>query len=457
MALDEQKLIELKKSYKEKNDWLSLYYERVTAVEMYRGIFPVGSFERAGHYEDARPNGIMTVISKTADSDVPYNLLVFDDLSVLNEAAGLQFVIMSPISYSGRNRNADNARYLHALSIDLDGVELHNLEDIFFQMKNGVIPECTYIVNSGTGVHLYYVLDRPIAMYKNMHERLKLWKYELIAKIWNRYTSIYGERSDVQYQGVFQGFRVPGSLSKLGTEYPVVAFEVGNNVTIDYLNSFIADKSKVLSEAKLKSKLPLAEAKAKYPGWYQHRVVEGAPKGRWTVKRDLYDWWIRKIREGASVGHRYFCLQVLATYAIKCEIEEEELFRDTMALLPYLDSMTKQPTDRFTKEDAMAALTYYQESYVYFSRAEAERVSGIAIPANKRNFQPQKWHLEDARSKKANMKRRGQAFKNPEGRPSAQGTVESYREKCPEGSISDCIEATGLSRSTVYKYWHKDQ
>ncbi|MBO3282348.1 hypothetical protein HJV68_20895, partial [Intestinimonas butyriciproducens] len=96
--------------------------------------------------------------------------------------------------------------------------------------------------------------------------------------------------------------------SKLGKRYPVKAFETGERVTIEYLNGYLMDKSKAVTDFHYKSDLSLAEARKKYPEWYEKRIVQGERRERWHVKRDLYDWWLRKIKEGASVGHRYSCL-----------------------------------------------------------------------------------------------------------------------------------------------------
>lgn len=93
------------------------------------------------------------------------------------------------------------------------------------------------------------------------------------------------------------------------------------------------DDSKAVTDFKYKSDLSLAEAKKKYPEWYEKRIVRGEKKGRWHIKRDLYDWWLRKIQSGAvSVGHRYWCLSVLASYGIKCDIPEDEVLTDTLML-----------------------------------------------------------------------------------------------------------------------------
>ena len=49
-------------------------------------------------------------------------------------------------------------------------------------------------------------------------------------QIWNRYTSTIKEP---QVQGILQGFRVVGSGSKLGREYPVTAYRLGGRVTLE--------------------------------------------------------------------------------------------------------------------------------------------------------------------------------------------------------------------------------
>ena len=79
MELEEQKQL-----YLEKNNWLKKFYEEVTPVEFYRGIFPEGSFERQGQQIDLKANGIITVIEKHDEKDVPFNLLVFDNLKTIN-------------------------------------------------------------------------------------------------------------------------------------------------------------------------------------------------------------------------------------------------------------------------------------------------------------------------------------------------------------------------------------
>ena len=432
--------------YKLKNTWMRDRFLEVSAIEFYRDVFPKGSFERVGHPEDEKPNGIMTVI----EGDKARNYLVFDDLEEVKLSKGKEFAILSPIGYKGRNRTAKNARWLYGVGIDLDGVGMQQLRDLFYQMEKGVLPQCSYCINSGNGLHVYYLFEKPLPLYYHLHDRLRAFKYELIAKVWNRYTSTYTERDQVQYQGIFQGFRIIGSKSKLGARYPVRGFRTGGRVTLEYLNGFLMDKSKAVHTLEYMPKMSLKEAKERYPEWYQRRVVEKKERGRWHVKRDLYDWWLRKIREGASAGHRYFCLTVLATYAVKCDIDEDELGEhgeEAETIAGFLLDI------KGTKQDALDAMKLYQESYVTYSRAEAERVSAIPMPPNKRNGRKRDAHLILARGIREIKRGMGEKVSGG-GRPVQAQKVAEWREIHPDGKKVECARDTGLSRPTVYRWWN---
>ena len=436
-----------KQLFKMKNEWLGQFYEQVKPKEFYRAVFPEGSFEREGHPEDEKCNGVLTVI----EGEKARNCIVFDELNMVDEVKGKEFAIMSPVGYSGRNRTAKNARWLYGIAIDLDGVEMEQIRDLFYQMKNELLPQCTYCVNSGHGLHLYYLFEKPVPLYRHLQDQLREFKYELTAKIWNRYTSTYKERDQVQYQGIFQGFRMVGAQTKLGKRYLVTAFETGERVTVEYLNDFLMDKSKAVTDFKYKSDMSLAEAKKKYPEWYEKRIVKQEKKGRWHIKRDLYDWWLRKIQSGeASVGHRYWCLSVLASYGIKCDIPEDEVLTDALELLPMLDLISDDEHNRFTKRDVLDAMNMYQENYVTYSRAEVERVSGISVPPNKRNGRKQDKHLQGAR---AIRDINNENWREGNGRKPKSEIVEEWRKAHPDGKKADCIRDTGLSKPTVYKWW----
>ena len=456
---------EYQKLYMEKNAHLEQFLEPVEPFEFYREIFPEGSFERKGHQEDRKPNGIAVSLPGKGGSVNGIALeiegdgkarryIITDDLGQLDDLRDTDFSIIAPISYYGKRRSGKFARFLYALVFDLDGVGMPQLRDVLHQMNKGILPEATFVVNSGTGLHLYYVLTEPVPMYPQNQHYLKELKYSLTRQIWNRFTSSIKQP---QMQGLMQGFRVVGSGTKLGPGYPVVAFRLGDRVELDDLLEYIPASNgerQKLQGIMRKTSMPLAEAKEKYPEWYERRVVKGERRGRWTVKRDLYDWWLRRIRDEIRVGHRYHGVMTLAIYAKKCGIEEEELRRDAYSLLLPYDEMSIEEVNRFTRDDVEAALSMFNEDYVTFPRDDIARLSGMSMPVNKRNWQKQREHLEEARMlRDLRMKRQGRVWWDGGGRPTVQGMVFEWRQQHPEGRKADCHRDTGLDPKTIRKWW----
>ena len=452
--------------YKEKNAHLEQFLEQVSPFEFYREIFPEGSFERKGHYEDKKPNGIAVSLPGKGGSVNGIALgiegdgkarryIITDDLKMLEELMDTDFTIMAPISYYGKKRSGKFARFLYALVFDIDGVGMPQLRDVLHQMNKDILPKATFVVNSGTGLHLYYVLSEPVPMYPQNQHYLKELKYSLTRQIWNRYTSSIKQP---QMQGLMQGFRVVGSGTKLGKGYPVVAFQFGGRVELDDLLEYIpasnGERQKLQGILK-KSSMPLAVAKEKYPDWYERRIVKGERRGRWTVKRDLYDWWLRRIQDEIRVGHRYHGIMTLAIYAKKCGIEEEELRRDAYSLLLPYDEMSVEEVNRFTREDVEAALSMFNEDYVTFPRDDIARLSGMSMPVNKRNWRKRKEHIQVMNTMKALKKQLGEAV--PVGRPQGSGTAQErvyqWRQQHPEGRKADCHRETGLDPKTIRKWW----
>ena len=223
-------------------------------------------------------------------------------------------------------------------------------------------------------------------------------------------------------QGILQGFRVVGSGSKLGREYPVRAFRLGGPVDLERLLDYIPDSNgerQRLEGLMRKSRLSLDEAKEKYPDWYERRIVKKERRGRWTVKRDLYDWWLHRIADEIRVGHRFYGIMTLAIYAKKCGIDEDELRRDAFALLRPYDDMSVEDINRFTKDDVVCALEMFNEE--------------INDKANGTN-----WREGNGR---------------PKGSGTAQVRVYEWRQQHPEGRKADCHRETGLDPKTIRKWW----
>ena len=145
-------------------------------------------------------------------------------------------------------------------------------------------------------------------------------------------------------------------------------------------------------------------------------------------------------------------------YACKCDVPKEKLKEDLQSCFEQL--RLYQHENELTQTDVDSALECYSRDYYNFTIDDIELLTDIRIERNKRNGQKQVWHLEDIRSKKANMKNRGQAFKNPEGRPVGSDKrqfVFEWRQQHPDGKKIECERDTGLSRHTVLKWWDYDE
>ena len=97
---------------------LKALFEEVHYMDFYRDIFPEGSFEERGEYEDGKYNGIAIAIEK--GSKRAKRMTITDDLDTIADMVGSNdFCLMSPISYAGKSRKSSNARFMYALAIDL--------------------------------------------------------------------------------------------------------------------------------------------------------------------------------------------------------------------------------------------------------------------------------------------------------------------------------------------------
>jgi hypothetical protein len=430
---------------------LEQYFESVEPLQFYRSIFPTGELEIKNKREQGKYHAIAVELLPKAAEDRKNikKYIVYDDLEPLE--ALLQsdnFVIISPISYIGRSRKSENARFMYALAIDLDGIpDKAHLHDLFHQMKIEYIPRPTYIVFSGNGIHLYYQFSRPIPCFKNIIQQLSVFKHELTRKIWNGYvTSLY---ENVQYESLFQGFRLAGGVAKDGSRTKI--FKTGDKVDIEYLNKFVSDEYKV-TQYTYKSDLTLEKAKELYPEWYDKRVVKGISKGTWTCKRDVFDWWLRRLKGEITVGHRYYGVMILAIYAKKCGIDRTELETVAFDLIDTLETLTDKEDNHFTRQDVLAALEMYNDSYITFPIDSIVNLTGIQITKNRRNYRTRQEHIKLMNFIRDEIKHNTD-WRNKNGRPTKEKEVIEWRRLNPNGSKADCIRATGLDRKTVSKYW----
>lgn len=475
------------KDYNDKNSFLREYYREVSPKEFYSSIFEPDTIETEGEpygQGKGKPNPIVGIkrlrfkadgtplMKTTKDGKHEYqayfieNRIMFNNYKVLEDTNNQDFAICGLYTCWGKNSSSNHAFSLYGFCIDLDGVREKELNYLCYKFDNGILPIPTYLVNSGHGVHVYYIFESPVPLipsYKNSLERIKK---GLTLMIWERDTTTY-DLKDIQFQGIFQKFRMVGSNTKFAagrkkSKFIVRAFEVGNKVDLTYLNRFLEDWSYTqnLAIKNLKkdfaslseSRLPLEEAKKLYPEWYE-RVQKGI-HGHWVCNEGLYYWWLEQIRNNKRVreGVRFFNVSILFVYAMKCAIPYEQVEKDAIDLIPFLDS--KSEHSRFTLDDVVAASQMYDEKWYKMSWKFVKDKSGLdnIIPKTKRNGRKQSEHLKRARVVQQLDYPNG-SWREGNGRPTKKTIVQDWREKNPSGTKYQCAKETGLSKNTIKKWW----
>lgn len=461
---------------------LMKYYEEVHPMDFYRDIFPEGELQEKGVYTKGKYNAIALEITDQKYKDGlgrekihVYRHTVTDDLDNVDFLLGSNhFCVMAPISYVGKSRDSQNARIMYALVVEIDNLVvkehgdhvqqlgLENLIDMYADQAHW-LPKPTFIVASGSGVHLYYQFEKPLVLFPNTIDSLKIYKEQLTKMLWTKSITNWYADDDIQQESIFQAFRMPGTLTKKGDK--AVAFRVGDKVSIDYMNAFMYSdfKGKKNIEGVYKTDLRLADAKEKYPDWYE-KVIVNKDKSRkeWAVSRNVYDWWLRKIKEQAADGHRYHCLMMLAIYAIKCSnydekknpnpVTQEEFEADAWSLLDDFKSRGKRADNLFTEKDVLSAIQVYEDrGMITYPRNSIAYKAGIKIEPNKRNGRKRAVHIKYMNNQRTFKVEMGECTNG--GRPSAEQQVRAWQEVNPGKKKIDCHRDTGLSRVTINKWW----
>ena len=419
------------------------------------------------------------------------------------------FSLMAPITYVGKSPSNANARYLYAFTIDLDGVGLQQLEVLFlyFHRTFGdpklkglpIIPIPNIIVNSGHGLHLYYIMRWPLALYQWNAKLLQQFIRYLYKLVWypaqdNGEPGTSTEKK-LHCLGIYHAFRLPETLTKplkidrktnkpVGQGVPIRAWKLRSEhytlsdfskyfVYNDYLRKTFSPK--VIAELERGGRmlnphrLSLEEARKRYgEEWYQNR---DKPKGRFYTDRRLYDWWLNKISDpfkgGVKEGHRYFCIMALAAFAKKCGVEKKELVQDAESLLNIFERLTTKADNHFRMFDIHRAIEAYdKDSSIRWSPGMIEHWTDIEMKKTKRNRRKQATHLKMARSNRdilAEEKGKENWWEGG-GRPEGSvitlensriaARIEEWMLSHPDShNKSACARDLDLDRKTVRKWW----
>lgn len=500
--------VDWENEYYAKEKWLKECYEEVSAFDFYSDLFarqPISALneKKSGKgtpiiqfliSEKEYPNQVDRGYHRDmffADLDRDGRRAIRDQVALHEGLAELkyttfekdQFCAIPHCSFYGCRRLNNYANYLYALTLDIDYVPAFNLERTMqiFEWEGRGLTMPTYIVNSGKGIHVVYVLEEPIWIYSDHRQRkLSLLKQNLAKEIWEGYqTSV--RLDHVDSQECTHSYRVVGSKTKRG--WLTTAYRVGKPITKEELDwnikitnpatnyKTVEDKSGYFRwedlDYKSKSGLTLEECKKAFPDWYE-RVIEGKKSGGNTSRPPInkFPWLYESLKEKfevtVKVGNRYHGLCVLFADAYRGGIPLETVKEWAMSNLDYFNSLKGAKEDPFTEKDINCAALYWNDKYGrWLTLKQIERWTDVTFDRAKRNKRTKKQHLKRVRADMDDGVIRDTRFggvygnkRGKGGRKSAEEKVRSYLKDHPNATKAEVIRETGLTKPTVYKWYN---
>ena len=423
-VLQDEALEHIQEQYEKKNMVLEQFGEQVSSYTLYEDIF--------GDTEQIVP--IVFI-----DDDEKKHIVPMSIDEAMEQCEGRNDVLLGGCTYFNNWISKRSAKDIYSFIIDMDnvysGILLNALQNDWKTANDEPLPMPTYIVNSGTGLHLYFVLEEPIPNYHISTENLdKLYRALAIQQTTKRLSL----NKQVQWFG--QDFRMAGGLNKYNWKNTV--FRVGKKWDIDELG-----KSVGLKDVHF---VRYGEKRTKKPTGQQKTRIK---KQGWKTNRAFYDYALRTCRNKTKEGNRYTSMCALSVIAWKCDVSREELERDLISLLP---DYNKGAVRQIKEKEIYSAMKMYNSKAMLTQRESLENWQGWEYkPRIKRRERPLKQadHLRLARNQLAMMKEMGIVS---QGRPNKESIVREYQAMHPNATKSECMADTGLAYNTVRKYWIKE-
>lgn len=421
MALRDESVEYRLEQYNEKNMILDANGERVSARTMYEDIFP--SLDM-----------VMPVVH--IDEDEEKHIVKMTIEEALERSIGRNDMLLGGSTFFNGFVSKATAKDIYAFIIDMDnvyaGILLLAFRNEWRRVHGEFAPLPTYIVNSGTGLHLYFVLDKPLPHLRRQWlaiDRL----YRNLAKL--ETTGYNYLHKSVQWFG--QDFRIAGGCGKDGWENTV--YRVGEKWDADRLAASVGVDFQFEYDADADPPQP---KKKKKSGTFQKR------KGYYLNQR-VYETSVERCRNETHEGNRYLSMCALTVLAWKCKVSEEQLRHDLLSLLP---DYNKASVTRLVKpKEIESAMKMYNELAIDTPRERTEDWLGWKFVGARRNGRKQAVHLKVARAVRDALH---EDWREGNGRPSKAQIVKEWRAAHPEGKKIDCERETGLSRHTVLKWWN---
>lgn len=439
--LKDEELEVIEQEYYKKNMILEQFGEWVDAETLYEDIY--GDLEQ-----------VVPVVFIDEDEDTKHMVKMSVD-EAIDQAVDRNDILLGGSTYFKNFVSKATAKDVHALIIDMDNVWAGVLQSALqndWNEDDKELPKPTYIVNSGTGLHLYFLFDEPIPHYVCNSEKIdQLYRRLAVQQTTSR---IYLQKQ-VQWFG--QDFRMAGSLNKYNWRNEV--FRVGEKWDIDCLAQAVGMEDTHF----VRYGEPRTRQLVK-----RERTKNRTKRKGWRCNQGFYDYTLERCRNETKEGNRYMSFCALTVIAWKCNVPISKVEQDLKGLIPKYNKGAKR---QITEKEIEHALRMYNEKAMLTQRERLQDWIGWEYkPQTNRHYGKQVFkrkksqEARDKGLKNTNLEVRGWAvrdamypdgeWRNKDGAPSKQEEVRAWRQLHPDGKPKDCMADTGISKNTVYRWWN---
>ena len=406
------------------------------------------------------------------------------DVDEICDFLHLNDVAISPCLFHNNWRRKALLNYISAFVLDIDKLRPKQLQRFLRLFEEGRLLMPTFISNSGSGVHFYYLLDKMLKIDSARNEANNLAATAIYRCLYD--DVIKKEKwKDAQRHWLGQDYRVVNSRTKLNQISQI--FKTGRVYTFDELiahydiqvdrEKHYATKKMIryaeniakdlglqdpdYTDAKVTYEFIAENKDAAYLARVERRRLRAEKENRRKNKKfkkpgTWYSNTLFHMRDHTAPGFRFSSMKALAIIAFKEKVSREKFLSDVRELTTYWESYDWGGDEFNTKNvEAIERLFDNALKYANTSSETLEEWLGYEFKriGSKKNGRTRHEHLERARAVQDVDYPNGE-WRNKDGAPSKSSMVQEWRREHPEGKPMDCVRATGMDKNTVYKWWN---
>ena len=315
---------------------------------------------------------------------------------------------------------------VYALVLDIDNLTPAQLLRLIEKINHASsLPRPIMIVNSGSGVHLYFCFEAPAEAYKRRIPILRT----MLAQMSNLYSG-YGK---MDRHSLLQPFRPAGSQTKLGDI--ASAYLSGQRWNISSLAGLLDIDVTKWERNTMPNKEEIQSASSS-PAPKKKTLI--LPR---TNNKDKLFWYCgERIFKNTDLGSRYLALFGLAIVGYKCRVPRDIVVREMESLITCWNE--KNPDVPVEISEIRKAMKGYSQRYVLVSATQLEEWFGWLFERKiPRRGRTQEEHLEIAR-----------AIKDASQKVKKKQAITKYLKQNPSATTREIAAALRMSLSTVGKY-----